>query len=289
MLLNIIFLFAGSILGSLIVLLLKRNSNDNTKQSHTSNPKDIKINREKTNNILEEEIRELKSQFSKVSQEYQESIAKNKAYQEHIISLKEDISKNNQKDTLELKEAFSTIQQLQAREKELSILLNNHETKEHDLLNSLNIQEEENNILKLKIEQLVYESEQRSNENLLLLPKSILVVDDSAVIRTSMEKTLKKYNFHITLAKDGNDALNILSNNKNFDLIITDLEMPNLDGLGLIKNLNTEEALKNIPVLILTGHENITIETTSSQNLFGAFKKPWDEQQLINKINILIS
>ncbi len=159
------------------------------------------------------------------------------------------------------------------------------------------MQEEENNLLKLKIEQLSNnEKTNTAPEDITIndaevttTKKSILVVDDSIVIRVKMEKALSQNNFNVTLATDGQDALNILAENQSFDLIITDLEMPNIDGLALVKEINTKEEIKNIPVIILTGHETVTLNTTNTNNLSGVFKKPWIEKELIDKINFLVS
>jgi len=117
-------------------------------------------------------------------------------------------------------------------------------------------------------------------------PLSILFVDDSPVIRVTMKKILKNENYELTLVNDGLEALNILKE-KHFDLIITDLEMPNLDGFGLMAQLSNNEDTKDIPVVVLTGHDDVTIKIEEANNLVGLYKKPWNEVELLKRIKLL--
>lgn len=80
-------------------------------------------------------------------------------------------------------------------------------------------------------------------------PISILFVDDSPVIRATMKKFLKEENYQLTLVNDGLEAINIL-NEKKFDIIITDLEMPNLDGFELMAKLSENVTTKDIPIIV---------------------------------------
>lgn len=138
------------------------------------------------------------------------------------------------------------------------------------------------------------ESKKSSNTNIADVvvtnnsPKSILFVDDSAVIRVSMKKFLANSGYQLTLANDGVHALTILETQK-FDLIITDLEMPNLDGFGLISKLSEDPTTKDIPVMIVTGHEELEIKVSNLNNLYGFCKKPWDDINLLNRIKFLSS
>lgn len=115
---------------------------------------------------------------------------------------------------------------------------------------------------------------------------TVLFVDDSAVIRAKMKKTLVEAGYNLTLAVDGVDALKILEEKK-FDLIITDLEMPNLDGLGLMLKLEEEPATKDIPVVIVTGHDEVEIKTNKISNLYGVCKKPWNDVELLKRVKAL--
>ncbi|AGW14944.1 response regulator [Megalodesulfovibrio gigas] len=83
------------------------------------------------------------------------------------------------------------------------------------------------------------------------MPKSILVVDDAVSMRSLMAMTLRGAGYEVQEASDGKDALGKLSGAK-FDLILTDLNMPNMDGISLIKEVKTRPNCKFLPVVMLT-------------------------------------
>jgi two-component system, chemotaxis family, chemotaxis protein CheY len=81
--------------------------------------------------------------------------------------------------------------------------------------------------------------------------KSILAVDDSATVRKFVSVALTMQGFSVVTACDGMDALEKLPSQQ-VDLVITDLNMPNMDGFELIKALRENPAYKDLPVIILT-------------------------------------
>jgi two-component system chemotaxis response regulator CheY len=81
--------------------------------------------------------------------------------------------------------------------------------------------------------------------------KAIMVVDDSATVRKFVSVALNMQGFTVTTACDGMDALEKLPAAA-VDLVITDLNMPNMDGFELIRALRGNEQLRNLPVIILT-------------------------------------
>ena len=80
---------------------------------------------------------------------------------------------------------------------------------------------------------------------------SILAVDDSASMRQMVSFTLKGAGYDVKEASDGVEALEIAKGNT-FDLVLTDVNMPNMNGIELVKNLRQEEGYKFIPMLMLT-------------------------------------
>jgi two-component system chemotaxis response regulator CheY len=82
------------------------------------------------------------------------------------------------------------------------------------------------------------------------MPKTILLVDDSAVMLMSVKQTLEMAGFKVETAKDGVEALNKLKGGFKPDLIVTDINMPNMNGIELIKNART--LLRFTPILALT-------------------------------------
>ncbi len=83
------------------------------------------------------------------------------------------------------------------------------------------------------------------------MKKRILIADDSPTIRKFVTLSLKMNGFDILAAQDGMEALELLPSNK-VDLIITDLNMPNLDGFEFIKSVRENEQYKEIPIIILS-------------------------------------
>lgn len=81
--------------------------------------------------------------------------------------------------------------------------------------------------------------------------KRILSVDDSATIRFMIEKELKG-DFDMVLAKSGEEALDILNEDQDFDIILMDVEMGALSGLEVCKKIKENKSSKNIPVIFLT-------------------------------------
>ena len=79
---------------------------------------------------------------------------------------------------------------------------------------------------------------------------SILVVDDNATMRDLLVDTLDAIGYHPTGASDGSEALQKLKEEK-FDLIITDIMMPGIDGIALLKMVRKD--YPNLPVLFITG------------------------------------
>ncbi len=82
------------------------------------------------------------------------------------------------------------------------------------------------------------------------MAKVILTVDDSASVRQMVKFTLSDAGYAVIEAVDGKDALTKL--NQPVNLVITDLNMPNLDGIGLIRKIRANPACKGLPIIMLT-------------------------------------
>ena len=83
------------------------------------------------------------------------------------------------------------------------------------------------------------------------MPRTILVVDDSATVRKFASISLTMQGFQIVTADDGMDALEKLPM-QNIDLVITDLNMPNMDGFEFIKSLRENPQYNELPIIILS-------------------------------------
>jgi len=82
--------------------------------------------------------------------------------------------------------------------------------------------------------------------------KNILVVDDSATMVMSVKSSLEMSDFHVETAGDGVEAMAKLKGGYKPDLIITDIHMPNMGGMELIKNVRAMPGLSFTPILTLT-------------------------------------
>jgi len=81
---------------------------------------------------------------------------------------------------------------------------------------------------------------------------SILVVEDSLTSRIFMRNILEAAGYAVTLSVNGKEALDTLKKSQNFDLVISDIEMPILDGLALVKAIRTNKQLKQLPIVLVT-------------------------------------
>ncbi len=111
--------------------------------------------------------------------------------------------------------------------------------------------------------------------------KMIMTVDDSASVRQMVSFTLRDAGYEVVEAIDGRDALNKL-NVQTPAMVITDLNMPNLDGIGLIKELRAKPACKFIPIVMLTTESQAERKQEGRQaGATGWIVKPFKPDQLL--------
>ena len=115
---------------------------------------------------------------------------------------------------------------------------------------------------------------------------SILVVDDFPTMRRIVRGLLKELGFtNVDEAEDGQDALNKLRSGS-FEFVVSDWNMPNLDGLDMLKQIRADAALKHLPVLMVTADakkENIIAAAQAGAN--GYVVKPFTAATLEEKLN----
>jgi two-component system chemotaxis sensor kinase CheA len=80
----------------------------------------------------------------------------------------------------------------------------------------------------------------------------VLVADDSPVVRDIIAQALRSYGLHVLVAGDGEEALALLGAHSHVDLVVTDIDMPRLDGLGLVRALRSREGSKDLPVVAIS-------------------------------------
>ncbi len=115
---------------------------------------------------------------------------------------------------------------------------------------------------------------------------SILVVEDDPTVQKLIHRILTEKGHEIKLASDGIDALMWIAK-QNFDLIISDIRMPNLNGIQLLEQMNKKEI--RIPVMFITGFHNLEYELKSKElGAVGYIKKPITRDILLKKVKQLI-
>ncbi len=118
--------------------------------------------------------------------------------------------------------------------------------------------------------------------------KTILSVDDSASIRQLVVFTLEKEGYAVVSAVDGRDALDKLKAGA-VDMVITDLNMPNMDGIELIQAIRRESAFKFMPIVMLTTESAANKKEAGKQaGATGWIVKPFKPEQLIAVVKRLI-
>lgn len=120
------------------------------------------------------------------------------------------------------------------------------------------------------------------------MEKHILIVDDSESIREVVIFTLENAGYMVSSAIDGQDALKHL-NGQHLDMILTDLHMPNMDGIGLIREVRKLDKYKYIPILYLTTESQQSIKNEARQaGATGWIVKPFMPEKLIAAIGKII-
>lgn len=111
--------------------------------------------------------------------------------------------------------------------------------------------------------------------------KTILTVDDSSSIRQMVNFTLKGAGFDVIGAVDGKDALNKL-NGTSIHMLISDINMPNMDGLELVRQVRKNSAYRFIPIIMLTTESQAgKKQEGKSAGATGWIVKPFKPEQLL--------
>ncbi|MCD6319062.1 MAG: response regulator [Candidatus Desulfofervidaceae bacterium] len=117
----------------------------------------------------------------------------------------------------------------------------------------------------------------------------VLAVDDALITRTLLKNILLSAGYEVTTAINGLDALQKLAQSK-FDIIVTDVEMPRMDGLQLTAQVKKHEQFKNIPVIIVSSHETEEEKMRGLEAGADAYlpKSTFSQQMLIETIERLV-
>jgi two-component system chemotaxis response regulator CheY len=117
------------------------------------------------------------------------------------------------------------------------------------------------------------------------MAKKVLVVDDSAAIRQSITYVLQQGGYEVLEAKDGMDGLSALQSMDATDLIITDVNMPNLDGISFIRKVRENAKYKFTPIIVLTTESQGTkMNEGKEAGATGWIVKPFSAEKLLGVV-----
>jgi two-component system chemotaxis response regulator CheY len=120
------------------------------------------------------------------------------------------------------------------------------------------------------------------------MAKTILAVDDSGSLRQMVAFSLKAAGYDVVQAVDGQDGLN-KAKEKTVDLVLTDQNMPIMDGLTLITNLRSLGSYQSVPILMLTTESSDEMKAKGkAAGANGWLVKPFDPKRLIEVVQKVI-
>ena len=122
-----------------------------------------------------------------------------------------------------------------------------------------------------------------------LTPLAVMVVDDALMVRELQRSILERGGYTVRTASDGAEALAMLAEQP-ADLVVTDVEMPNMDGITLIKSIRAHPRFANIPVLIVSSHASDEDHQLGLEAGADAYivKTSFDEAGLLNAVSRLL-
>ena len=119
--------------------------------------------------------------------------------------------------------------------------------------------------------------------------KRVLLVDDEIHILRAAEFKIKRAGFDVRIAGDGEEAWELIENQKP-DLLITDCQMPRLDGFGLVQRVRENPETADLPVLMLTakGFELSEEDLTGKWNVSRLISKPFSPRELLATVKEIL-
>ncbi|MGB7416878.1 MAG: response regulator [Thermosynechococcaceae cyanobacterium] len=117
----------------------------------------------------------------------------------------------------------------------------------------------------------------------------VLVVDDSHTLRHILSITLESAGYRVLQAQDGVEALEQLQRHRDIQVVVCDVEMPNMNGFDFLSHCRRDPQMINLPIVMLStysGEEHRQLSSTLGANAY--FSKPYDQKEFLEKLNTLI-
>jgi len=120
-----------------------------------------------------------------------------------------------------------------------------------------------------------------------MINQTILVIDDSRTIRQLISHTLESAGFDYVTADDGLEGLAAFKE-KRFDAVLTDINMPNLDGFGVMEGIRRGDTNRKVPILAITTESSQEFKDRArALGATGWIVKPFDDKQLIDILTLV--
>ncbi len=118
---------------------------------------------------------------------------------------------------------------------------------------------------------------------------NILAVDDARTIRDIVKGILTEAGHTVDVAKDGAEAMHLIRDN-DYDIVLSDVNMPNMGGISLLNKLRGMEKYKTVPILMITTEgEGYKKDKAKATGASAWLQKPFDPPRLTNAVNSLLA
>jgi DNA-binding NtrC family response regulator len=114
----------------------------------------------------------------------------------------------------------------------------------------------------------------------------VLFADDDPQVRKAFNRTVSAAGFHVDLAEDGDEALE-LATRRAYSLLVVDHQMPGPGGTMLVRLLTAIQ--RNAKVLLVTGHSELAMQSAKSGEAYMVISKPWDNDVLVGILGSCMS
>lgn len=115
----------------------------------------------------------------------------------------------------------------------------------------------------------------------------ILVVDDSKSALVHAQRILETRAYRVVVAENGHQAWGLLQDQKP-DLVISDIDMPKLDGFGLLRLIREDLRLADLPVMLMTGHLYLHVQAHQHEGFDSLLPKPYRPEDLLDQVKFLL-
>ena len=115
----------------------------------------------------------------------------------------------------------------------------------------------------------------------------ILLVEDSPTTLLALRKILERWEYRVITAEDGRDAWAQLQKTKP-DLVVSDIDMPRLNGIELVKLMRNDIVYMHIPVILITGNTSYHLEAGREAGVNGLLSKPFEDRALVDQVRYIL-